>query len=246
MSAEADETVRAEIDALKAVVYGPHPPAAAIARLAALRAEPDAPPPVEEAPPQPVGAPLHRRRVPAALVVAFVLAVALCATVLGAGRGTPPPRPAPSVPPTIDADQGDALAEETAVYERVLDHPERFTARDWFAVYPAGLPRPWSTAGEVRSYRARIGPGALALPVRPTTSALLVFLVCSAPDTPYRWTLTGHAGAAARATVLAESSGDQCRGMNGRVVAVPPGSRDLTMRMTLAPGIHYSVTVYER
>lgn len=244
MSAE-DDARRAELEALKAVVYGPHPPTAAIARLAELRTAPDDDASPAEERSGVSGEPRRRPRwIP--VVAGLATLVAVVGTVAVAGRPAPSPSPSPSATAAGDREQAVALAEEEAVYEHVLDTPEHLTARDWFAAYPAGLPRPWSTAGRVHAYPGRIGGGELAVPVAPATSALLVFLVCSAPDTPFRWRLTGHLGAASRSSVLGGSSGDQCRGLNGRVVPVPPGSRDLRMRTTLAPGIHYSVTVYER
>ncbi|MGN6744366.1 MAG: hypothetical protein ACTHJL_13890, partial [Amnibacterium sp.] len=160
----------------------------------------------------------------------------------------PDPRASADAPrPVVPAPQADAApagalpAAQAALRQVVLDHPEELSARDWFTVYPELLPGTWRSVRVVTAHPGLVGPEVLPIPLAPATTRVLVFLVCSAPDTPYRWTLT-----AGLAPPLADTTGGRCRGFDGRIVAVPRGTDGVILRVRIAPGVHYSVTVYER
>jgi len=166
------------------------------------------------------------------------VAVVLVGLIAGiAPRPSPAPIPRPSASATATRDDG-------AEYQHLLDSPDRLSAASWFLDHPDGIPAPFSANGPVTPYTGLVGPRVLPLQLSPATSEVLVYLVCSAPDTPYRLSIQGT-GSTSSDVSLGGAVGSQCRGLTSAIVAVPREVGDLTLRVRVAPGIHYSLAVYE-
>lgn len=237
--------MRAELAALKAVVYGPDPPVGAVERMAQLRAALDGSVAPSRAAPSP---PRRSRRFgpPVGALVALLAVLACASFLLQRTRVAPPPVPARSaaaVPPQVAARAGTLRNEDAAVEQVVLNHPDELSAEDWFTFDPGALPRAWSSAEPVTDRAGLVGPRTVPVALRAGVTRVLVFVVCSDRDARFRVSLDVPGRPPARP---AGTPGAGCRGFTGVVVAVPAGARGTALRIGIGAGEHYAVTVYAR
>jgi hypothetical protein len=234
--------------ALREQVYRRDPDPAAIARYTAALEEAERERPASD-PEHDVAAPPRHGRLPllavagaAAVVVAAAAAVAIAPH--GAVRTTAPtPTPAGTrllVGPIPSRDG------RTVLRTQVLGDPQHLAAQDYYAFFPADLPKPFRVGGAAPlGYEALHGTATLPFPVAPGTTKALVAVTCADEGVAYAWTVIGRAAKDAGQEVVAHGGGRGCHALAPAPLAVPPGLRDARIVVTVPDDVLYAVSLFE-